>query len=120
MIWRMQYKQTAFKFRGFKMGSFFISIINERLLVMASPSKMSGYWPKHEDRAKMEDLVQKKIDWSEMSKRVDMSEIMGRPMCAVTFSLLDDQYDSDDIYEYTDRELCEIALSLYGGPVGVS
>jgi len=103
------------------MKSFFISIMNDRLLVMSNPSKMTGNWPNLYDRSKMEQLVERRIDWSEMSPAVDMTEIMDQPMAAVTFGLFEDLYiEAETEPEYTESELVEIALSIYGGPVGIS
>lgn len=103
------------------MRSFFISVVNDRLLVMSNPSKMQGNWPSLYDRSKMEKLVQRRIDWSEMSIPVDLSDIMNQPMSAVTFGLFEDLYsESECDPEYNDSELVEIALSIYGGPVGIA
>ena len=103
------------------MRSFFISIVNDRLLVMSNPVKMVGNWPSLYDRSKMEQLVERRIDWSEMSDPVDMSKIMGRPMSAVTFGLFEELYsDAESDPEYNESELVEIALSIYGGPVGIA
>ena len=103
------------------MRSFFISVVNDRLLVMSNPSKMQGNWPSLYDRSKMEKLVERRIDWSEMSAPVDLSDIMNQPMIAVTFGLFEDLYsESECDPEYNDSELVEIALSIYGGPVGIA
>tara|TARA_R100000655_G_scaffold797_2_gene3298 strand:- start:5337 stop:5645 length:309 start_codon:yes stop_codon:yes gene_type:complete len=102
------------------MRSFFITIINDRLFVMADPSKMSGDWPSLYQKTKMESIIERCVNWSQKSIEIDMSLIFSRPIVAVTFELQPNDYEGSEIEQYDDDELVEIALNIYGGPVGIT
>ncbi len=103
------------------MRSFFISIMNDRLLVISNPAKMRGDWPSLYDKSKMEQIVNRQINWNDRSVSIDLSAIFGKPMEAVTFELFEDLY-SDAITDpiYDESELIEIALNIFAGPQGIA
>ena len=121
MMSRTPFKPVAVRYRGFEMNLYFFGIKENRLFIMTKPERMIGVWPSLEDRSRMEAVIKRRVDWSRMSKIIDVTELFDEPIKATTFELFEPLYNDVEVDpEYTDTELIEIATSMYGGPWGIA